>query len=425
MKINIKAHFDEEAKKHEELVAKAKNKVEKLQKDIALKTESKVQLEKEKEKKEVLLLQNEEEGLDTAKLKGKIRELDSQIAQVKGELAAGQKAIQGSDEIIQRSFEREGRLASVLKSKCECEEATVVESLKDVFGQLPVVVDEFDKAGRPTKCTIRLSAGNSKALAIKSSGKHFWKDFRPECLGWLPLHERKVAGDEGPSNHRESVRAFFDKATTKLILSRTSVRWTETSERPYRSYGESSNQVIEHKEDFADVATPLEPELDRLIECEKGELDLNKPYEDNLLLAHARATVAAHTTPTPLFKECSETLTSDEIHQRIKADWDAFKNCPWSAAVSDTLALLKFHVENGEKARFWSGEFEGLFGFRVRTRDHDWIVGELFIRAEEKQGAAKALMQIHQRESSYNKVVASLGRLFLRVWRDRSERQPR
>jgi hypothetical protein len=83
------------------------------------------------------------------------------------------------------------------------------------------------------------------------------------------------------------------------------------------------------------------------------------------------------------------------------------------------LALLKYHSENGEKARFWSGDFEGHYGFRLRTRDHSWIEGDIYILpaadADSKKDSAKML---HYKNNSH-----SLGRLFLTVENVRDERR--
>ena len=425
MKINIKAHFDEEKKKHEELVAKVESEKEKLKSELTLKWQGKDQLEKEKKKKEMLLRQNEEEGLDGTKLKGKIQELDSQIAQAASDLEALKKEEQSSGGVVQRTFERENLMVYVLAGFYQCEEASVVESADDVFKLLPFKVTELDKAGRPAKCKIQIVSDDSREFTIKPSDKHFWKDFRPKSLKWLPLEKQELEKPSQHTNTPERIRAFFDKSKSALLLTKTSVSWSVTRKTGRQVYSQRHNEYVsetettEFKDDFSDMAVSLGVRIDGLVEPEKNELSLEQEYTDNPLFAHMRSEVVARTVNSPRFKECKEHLASDEIYQHIKVDWDAFKNSPWSAAVSGTLALLKYHVENGEKARFWSGDFVGQFGFRLRTRDHDWIVGELFVDDAEKAIAAKPVLKIYKPQSEFDQVVvAGLGRIFLRVFRD-------
>ncbi len=433
MKINIKAHFDEEKKKHEELVAKAKSEKQKLLKDIALKEEAKAQLLKEKRKKEGLLRDSEAEGLDVTKLKDKVRGLELQIAQTDKSVEASKTAEAQATGVEQRSFEREDLMTSVLKEAYRCEEAIVVERFDDVFALLPKKVAELDDAGRPAEIEVVLDADETVEVPIKPSEKHFWRNFRPKALRWLPVErepEEAVQQDNNGGN-QPRIRAYYDKSACRFILSDTSLNWSVRRETGRRVRSQWSNEYVDETEtkqfegDFSDLAISLSAKVEQFLEAEGSELSLEKAYKDNPFLAHLQSQVVAQTVSSPQFKECKERLTSDENFQRIKSDWDAFKNCPWSAEISGTLALLKYHVENGEKARFWSGSFEGLFGFRLRTRDHDWIVGELFISPAERQETEKSSLQIHEKEGSDHELVARLGRLLLRVWRDRSERERR
>lgn len=430
MKINIKAHLDAEKKKHEELVAKAKSEKEKLLKDIALKEEAKAQLEKEKKKKEGLLRDSEAEGLDVTKLKDKIRELESQKVQTARDIEALKKAEQQSEEVVQRSFDEEDLMTSVLKNQYRCEEAVVVDGMDEVFKLLPVEVTQLDSAGRPKQCTISIAQQQQVVLNVKPTENHFWKNFRPATLRWLPAAEEEESDqawqhhyNDAQTLHRhpkgtsERVRVFLDSKSNKFVISQK-LGWHCVEKQQNYPYKE---ETIYFEDDFEDVAIQLGAKLKNLVEAEGGELDLEKSYRDNPFLAHARSEVASLTSSKPLFKESSEVLTSVEVYKTIKDEWDAFVNCPWSGQISSTLALLKYHVENGERVRFWSGDFENNYGLRLRTRDHDWIVGQLFIEKSRKAATAKAMMQIHGCKDDW--VVASLGRLFISVSRDRSERQ--
>jgi hypothetical protein len=175
---------------------------------------------------------------------------------------------------------------------------------------------------------------------------------------------------------------------------------------------------------FADIAIQLGAKMDELLPEEKSELDLDQSYKDNPMLAHVRSEVLKQTTSKPIFKESADQLACIEIFERIKPEWDAFVNCPWSPEIWGTLALLKYHLENGESPRFWTESFESQFGFRLRTRDHDWIVGQIYIDPSGDKPSGKSRVKVHcQPEADHDRYritesgnwVASLGRMFITV----------
>lgn len=423
--MNIKEHFDGVKAKHQELIAKTESKKADLKEKVAAKTEEAKQLNKERKKKEDLMRQNQEAGLDTGKLQEMIQELDAKLSKVHVELTGFQTKLQGVQDVLELKFDREDLMVSVLKDQYRCEEAVVVDSLEECFKTLLVEVTQLDHAGHPEQCMISIGQ-ERKALNIKISGKHFSKDFRPESLTWLPIEKetqqewhRGYGGDtkalwRHPKQVDKRVLIFFDSKADKFILSKK-LDWHQDVWN--RNYDRDESKHFE--DDFADIAIPLGAKIDTLLLGENAELDLEKSYKDNPLLAHARAEVLAQTNPKPLFKESSEKLSSPEIYKRIKTEWDSFVNCPWSSEINGTLALLKYHSENGEKARFWSGEFEGQYGFRLRTRDHSWIEGDIYILpAADADSKKDSVKMVHYRNYSH-----SLGRLFLTVKNVRDESQ--
>ena len=122
--------------------------------------------------------------------------------------------------------------------------------------------------------------------------------------------------------------------------------------------------------------------------------------------------VSELTTPKPIFRPSVESADTNEIFKRIKSDWEAFLKCPWAKEIQGTLALLKYYVENGERARFWSGEFENLYGFRLRSRDHDWIKGNIFIDVSGKPASGKEPLEFHDKHGGW---VVRIGRMYLLV----------
>ncbi|MCH7994006.1 MAG: hypothetical protein IIB57_06130, partial [Planctomycetes bacterium] len=148
---------------------------------------------------------------------------------------------------------------------------------------------------------------------------------------------------------------------------------------------------------------------------ENGEIDLEKSYPDNALMARVRSWILPRTNTEPLFPACSDKLTSAKIYERIKDHWDGIKKAPWSDGIKGTLALLKYLLENGEKARFWCKAFENHYGFRLRSRDHDWLVGEIYIGADISPASDTTSIQLVG--PAYGDIIARIGDLFIRVGR--------
>ena len=422
MKIKIREHFEEAIKKQQELITKVESESEHIAKQISLKTEEKLKLEAEKKKKETLLRPSEEEGMDVSKLKEKIQELDLMVVKLANEIQKLEEEQQNIKPVVAREFEREGLLVSLLENVCDCPEADVFENLHDLTASLlsefPVKVTEHDSAGRPLVCELPIVGYRKLTIKIKPSDKHFLLGFRPKALEWLPALKPNKVGTEKPQDitNRE-FSAFILKDSDRLLLTKTKISWTTRSSKMTRDYPQG---VIENKhDDFADLAGCWPDLLEEVVKSTCEELDLNKKHGENELLYLIQKRIVALTDPEPSFKECKERLASQEIYQRIKVDWDAFSACPWSADITGRLALLKFYVENGERARFWSTEFDGHYGFRLRSRDHDWIVGNIFILSSEKSATQNSIIEVITRGEGYDEYhspIVKLGRMLLRCW---------
>lgn len=66
----------------------------------------------------------------------------------------------------------------------------------------------------------------------------------------------------------------------------------------------------------------------------------------------------------------------------------------------------------GERARFWHKAYENHYGFRVRTRDHTWIEGFLFIDHAEPVATESTLAVVGDSRASGSSLVRH-GRMHL------------
>ena len=419
MSVVIAEHGAKLEREQVEMLARFNANRAELQTQIAAKLELKKKLEIDKKKKDRLLAENQSVGLDTARLATLIAEVETQISQVAGELEKIQTAYETPADFKQRDFARHRLFAETLEKHFNCREAVSVATEDECWPQLPTNVTEWDAAGRPAKCTVGFGAHEAKSLPVIGSPQRFRADFIPPALSWLPksailLSSKKELHDQDAA---PTIFAFCD-ARRNLILSRTKLSWQTRVTTAYGQWNrQEQSEYKNHAEDFSDIALSLSARFDQLTNGEHGQLDLEKPYVDCALMRHMKSVVLAQTTAAPIFVPATtEALTSAAILKVIKADWTAFEAAPWSGKIRGSLALLKYSVENGEKARFWGGQFVGHYGFRLRTRDHDWLVGEVYLANGELQNTEPKEIQVHQDYGSEQ--TMQMGRMWLRVRRE-------
>ena len=427
MQIKTKTHFDASKQQAQKQVDDANNHRSKLRSDLTdLEYDRTTQL-RDRQNHMALLAENLRMGLESTKaiLEPKIKELDVSIEKLDSEIKEINKSILEVKTPTPPSFEREDLFVSVLVDKLGCEEAEAVEKLEDCFLGFEVVRITVDGFGRPTSCLVVFSSNLKKEFTIKPSGNHYWKGFRPKELEWLPTDfmgdktadtqwskenlERNTFRRNGSKDFSDTkYQPLYDKTSGSFILPVT------IEKVGYDAYGRIIEKRTSHADTFPEFAVSLGSVLDSLIEPAKDGLDLNDSYSAHPLLAGVCEAIIAQTSPHPLSNPSSECLASPDIFKKIKADWDGFTTCPWSGDVTGTLALLKHHVENGETVRFWSNGFEDYYGFRMRTRDHNWVRGNIFIAKSIPAAKSGTPLTLHRKDNwgRYAKVV-SHSRMFI------------
>jgi hypothetical protein len=96
------------------------------------------------------------------------------------------------------------------------------------------------------------------------------------------------------------------------------------------------------------------------------------------LIREAWKAAAAAVSSKNNFRGGQGRLTESKINDLIGTYWKAFIQSPWESSIEGTYALLKHRCARGEIPNVYSFDVQGHFGFRVRTADHDWIIGEIY-----------------------------------------------
>ena len=154
-------------------------------------------------------------------------------------------------------------------------------------------------------------------------------------------------------------------------------------------YIEASDQVLV-REDFGRYAYlfgsldgALCPHVDELRALESIDISDEKPLPLlGEIIRDACRKLAVDTAGNPKFFPGQRRLRARQIDELIGVYWQAFIDAPWEASIVGSYALLKHRCARGETPNVFACETQGHFGFRVRTPDHDWIMGEIFCPPE-------------------------------------------
>lgn len=131
---------------------------------------------------------------------------------------------------------------------------------------------------------------------------------------------------------------------------------------------------------WEEALTPAVEELDS-----HGTLDLASQGALPMLgeiIREAWQVAAAALNSKKAFHEGQGRLAEAKINDLVGAYWKAFIGSPWEPSIEGTYALLKHRCARGEIPNVYSFDIQGHFGFRARTPDHDWIIGEIYCPPE-------------------------------------------
>ena len=115
------------------------------------------------------------------------------------------------------------------------------------------------------------------------------------------------------------------------------------------------------------------------------------------------------------YRENKTLQKTGEIEKTIAPYFKKFIDAPWTEATNGYIANFKYYCEQGERPRFYNHDTEGVYGFRLRTRDHSWINGVLYVvpKSFPYESTSEDAPEIKSIGYHHEKVVARLGRLIM------------
>lgn len=168
-------------------------------------------------------------------------------------------------------------------------------------------------------------------------------------------------------------------------------------------------------EDFSDLFPSWEDALAPAVKelVAHGHLDLASQGALPVLgeiIREAWQVAAAALTSKKGFDGGQGRLAETKINELIGDYWKAFISSPWEPSIEGTYALLKHRCARGEIPNVYSYDTKGHFGFRMRTPDHDWIIGEIYCPPENfAPGEAPDPAKLANHESHGDEWLAELG----------------
>lgn len=282
-----------------------------------------------------------------------------------------------------------------------CSDAYEFDTVADLWRHLPITLESVDADGRPTSVRVHVGARSFVDFAIQPTSR-VCRSFVPNELGWL----EEAAARFLPSGNADDppLVAFVRETGTRFASTCRFSLFHESSS----TWGQTQRQ--EDKYDVSYLLRSLHNEVESL-RASLASLPLTAPLPEGTLAQTMQERVLALTSAVPRFRRNSSKATSSSIASKIALPWRAFVEAPWHGGLRGPLAKLKYLAENGETPRFWDENFEGHIGLRLRTRDHTWLVGEVFL--PDPMAAPGTLIEVLGND--YGKARARMGQVLIRV----------
>lgn len=192
----------------------------------------------------------------------------------------------------------------------------------------------------------------------------------------------------------EMPRACFDKGSGKFYCEKPSRLRSarKVRHRPMREERHATGAIMgyyESNEDFVAVeadydASSLFHSYESLIAQDldiiRSEASIDLTVQPNTpLLSRLKASLDRRLGDVIGSELETSRFTPDEIYKMIGRYWDELIYSPWDSKTTNEYALLKNLCKRGsDDVNVWSEQTKGLFGFKVRTRDHSWIKGQIY-----------------------------------------------
>jgi hypothetical protein len=412
--VNVAEYLDQRWKSYEQEVKAFDSRKEECSKAARRHLESIRSLKSQLGDKEELKHQASANGLDTTPL-------DKDITRIRAELEASQKQHDEQHQLATQPgpvapYERES-VSRFLEHLGEKKlGAEVLPSLEAAASHVTVTQSDLtlDKEGVVIKAHVRFAKHRVGEVSISPDYYRYAKFFRPKPLEWLPSLAGESAAVEEPRHHGEPLRVFIVEDKLAILLpakynfhyKRDLVSWNGARQE------ESVPELVTGDKAPFVLASNL---LANALKNAGGTVRLDKTYSDKFLKRICEE-IEALTLEKLRWTKNTEYPDSEKVLAFIRDDLSLLAAAPWSDGIRGPWAKLKHTLENGERPRVWRKEYVDHYGLRLRTRDHTWLVGSMFIDRTQQPGKPGEPIEITRDER-----IGRIGRMHLWVNEYRDE----
>jgi hypothetical protein len=277
----------------------------------------------------------------------------------------------------------------------------------DIARMLPLSLD-LDDMGRPTCANISVGGGDHVQVALLGCA-NMLNGYRPKDLEWMSGDSGADGrGRDGRSCGDEQFHAFWCEDISRYAVSHID----------FRRMGkdcEASDVIVECvSQQVSQLSIDIKTLIQEGLKDVNSKIDLRAHYSSASMPSILRERIEGMANMRPMFQRCKERVTSSAIQESIQHAWRTFVGAPWHGGVNGDLAMLKYLAERGEQAVYWNGPYIGHYGFRMRTRDHTWLVGEIFT-GNAGSGPGPSSSDIEVLSQVWDGTIARLGHVWIRV----------
>ncbi|MCA9287680.1 MAG: hypothetical protein KDA05_03795 [Phycisphaerales bacterium] len=385
----IKEHIDRWWNKHEEATRAVRSRRAEHRRVIAELERSSRQIQSDIANKLAVKKQASANGLDTTPLDGELARLQVDLDTVLSKQEDLRRVVDQEDP--KPPFD-EKKIGHFIEHVATLPTASVgsVQSIRSAESLLDIPPEGFqtDDAGRVVEAEVHFSSQHIGTVSVADESNRFAKAFRPAPLRWLPEAEDTTQHRANRLRQSEPLEFWIvEDSHSILIASEISFSRSEWSGAPARQV-----RITAQDAPFVIASSVLE----EAIEAEGGEIRFDRVHQ-HPFLARIQELLVEQTLERSPWTVNMEWPDSGSVYASLKEDLQLIVAAPWSDDILGKWAKLKYTLENGERPRLWRKLHVGHYGLRLRTRDHSWLVGSIFVDSGSSLGKAGDPMAIcHQ-----------------------------
>jgi hypothetical protein len=305
-------------------------------------------------------------------------------------------------------------------------------AVRAVFEETTLRLSGHDDHGRITECTLGIPdhcGGGIVKIAVTALDGVYMPEFVPSELKWLAATSGATTANKWQTDYAQdrALSFWWIEDEQRFILGRpigklaapvfSKSEWEEHKkawdehrlrEYEYSKWSALRDCGLESMREYIDQEVGAD-----------GVLDMKRRYKRGTLLSLVKASLRRLADDAVRYSRRTGVPSDEELAAEIGQDWERLRTCRWSGQASGSMAKLKWLLEERAKVAVWPGRYVGQAHFRMRTRDHTWLTGMIFVQTDQAYDGGAELVWVrgpwvHDQEYGSRKPPVYLDR---GVWR--------